>query len=155
MAVAPWLSRSAACGIFPNQGSNLGLLRCQADSFTTDTRVAPYRRVVDRTPGRLAGPDMLPCFPRLKFTVSIHPSLHSWISKLPGLSLLLPLPRPATSTLYGHCLPEQLLSVESVSLQNTPALSPGGQWLKSLSKFFLFFKKFIWLCQVLVVACGI
>ena len=99
---------------------------------------------------------MLPCFPTLKLMVSVCLSLHSWISKLPGLSLLLLLPHPTTSTLHGHCLPEQLLPVECVNLHSTPALSPGGQWLKSLLKIFLFKKKKIYLAMPgFSLACGI
>ena len=34
IVTAQGLSCSAACGIFPNQGSNSGLLHWQADSFS-------------------------------------------------------------------------------------------------------------------------
>ena len=42
VVVANGLSHSMACGIFPDQGSNLYPLHCKADSYHWTTREVPY-----------------------------------------------------------------------------------------------------------------
>ena len=43
VALGPGLSCSVACGIFPDQGSNLSLLHWQVDSSPRPTRKASYK----------------------------------------------------------------------------------------------------------------
>ena len=47
VALAPGLSCSVACGVFPDQGSNLSLLHWQVDAFPRPAREASYNSVLN------------------------------------------------------------------------------------------------------------